>query len=451
MTYCVCIPLTLTEDDRNYLNKSFETARGIYNKVLAELFRRDRCRKNTPEWSQIRKNSESGNKSKNKPLFKILDEQWPMTPYSMQTEITSGIVKTWVGHHLDASVVQTITKHAAETFKEYSVGTRGKPKFKGFNTYNLIRSQHWTNPLRLNKERTQVVWRNRSFKLNIKELSKTRQPLAIQALKDAEIEGNLRYIAIHRSGNFYKVILTMKGDPEKRINHQSQKIIGLDLGVRNVAYVSDDKQIKIPFSKELKDIEKEILKLQKALSRSDRLNNPQCYDENGATIKGKRIIHTQNAIKLIKKINTLKRKQRYHRKHLHNRIVNEVVSNASKIITEDVSSKEWQEYFGKSISHFAPGMFLAELKRKCETYNVELVLLNPYDYPLTQLCHCGNKEKKTLRQRQHTCNTCGCDMDRDIHSAAMCYALGHIDNCDLDFEKLTDIIDKIFEKSIVSV
>ena len=61
-------------------------------------------------------------------------------------------------------------------------------------------------------------------------------------------------------------------------------------------------------------------------------------------------------------------------------------------------------------------MFLEKLKRKAENAGGKVEEINTWKTALSQTCHCGQKEKKPLKQRWHTCS-CGVKAQRDLYSA----------------------------------
>ena len=81
---------------------------------------------------------------------------------------------------------------------------------------------------------------------------------------------------------------------------------------------------------------------------------------------------------------------------------------------KDVSD---QTNFGKSVGFRAPGLFVNMLRCKAESAGGEVIEFNPRTTALSQACHCGSRQKKSLKERWHKCEMCGTTSQRDLYSA----------------------------------
>ena len=86
------------------------------------------------------------------------------------------------------------------------------------------------------------------------------------------------------------------------------------------------------------------------------------------------------------------------------------------IKTEKLSYKAFQKRYGQSIAVRAPKLFLTILSRKAERAGGGVIEFNTRTTALSQVCFCGQKHKKRLSERVHTCD-CGVTMQRDLFSA----------------------------------
>ncbi|MDR3543393.1 MAG: hypothetical protein P4L69_20920 [Desulfosporosinus sp.] len=109
------------------------------------------------------------------------------------------------------------------------------------------------------------------------------------------------------------------------------------------------------------------------------------------------------------------RKEAAYRKTLHRQLANQILSVGVQIKTEKLSYRAFQKTFGKSVGVRAPGMFVTLLRRKTESAGGGVYAFNTRTTALSQVCHCGEKHKKLLRQRIHEC-LCGVLMQRDLYS-----------------------------------
>ena len=67
------------------------------------------------------------------------------------------------------------------------------------------------------------------------------------------------------------------------------------------------------------------------------------------------------------------------------------------IKTEKLSYVGFQKNFGKSVGKRAPGSLLEILRRKAANAGGEVIEFNTGTTALSQSCHCGNRQKKALK------------------------------------------------------
>ena len=111
------------------------------------------------------------------------------------------------------------------------------------------------------------------------------------------------------------------------------------------------------FAEDTTDYRKEIQRVQRKLSRSLRLNNPDNFEENsfkmnangnrihtlGKVKKGAKKWHFSNQYNHLKnKISELQRKMSTSRKCSHGRLVNYILGQGHIVKTEGLSYKSWQ-------------------------------------------------------------------------------------------------------------
>ena len=171
-------------------------------------------------------------------------------------------------------------------------------------------------------------------------------------------------------------------------------------------------------------------KLQRALARKSRANNPACFEEGRwekkdkhwvrekgknkkgvrYTTKSKRLIRAQHQLA------DLQRREAAFRKTQHGKMINDLLRIGKDIKTEKISYKSFQKCFGKSVGLRAPGMFVEKLRRKAENAGGRVEEFNTWSTALSQMCQCGQKEKKKLYKRWHKCS-CGVEAQRDLYIA----------------------------------
>ena len=217
------------------------------------------------------------------------------------------------------------------------------------------------------------------------------------------IQGKIKHITIERtpSYRYYVSILCELTDSEalqmrlKKIN----KVIGIDLGLKEFAVLSDGLRIENP--RFLKTSEKHLKKLQKDLSR--------CKKDSKNSDKTR--------IKLAKQHEYIKNQ----RKDFHHKLSRKIINENQVIVFEDLKVKGMlkNHNLSKSISDVGWTNFINMIKYKSEWAGREIIQVNQW-FPSSQLCSvCGHKnvEVKSLSVRQWTCDHCGSEHDRDLNAS----------------------------------
>ena len=185
--------------------------------------------------------------------------------------------------------------------------------------------------------------------------------------------------------------------------------IGIDLGLKNFAIVSNGKTYKnINKSARLKKLEKQLRREQKCLSRKYE------YLKKGESTQRVNIQKQK-----------LKVQKLYHRRdNIHtdyiNKIIAEIVKTKPSYITiEDlnVSGMMKNRHLSKAVASQKFYEFRTKLKSKCDDNNIELRVVDRF-YPSSKLCPCCGSIKKDLKlsDRIYRCD-CSYVADRDLNAA----------------------------------
>ncbi len=204
------------------------------------------------------------------------------------------------------------------------------------------------------------------------------------------------------------------GKPEHAIGTET---VGLDVGPSTIAVVGETQASLEQFCEPVARDHKRIRRLQRKLDRQRRANNPDCYDEQGRFIKGKRLKNkSRRQQETQAELAELFQREAAHRKTLHGQMANRIIAIGTDIHTEKLSYRGFQKLYGKSISVRAPRTFLSILTRKAESAGGKVIEFATRTTALSQVCVCGQKHKKRLSERVHACD-CGATMQRDLFSA----------------------------------
>lgn len=228
---------------------------------------------------------------------------------------------------------------------------------------------------------------------------------------------------------------------QKLTNFVSTGTVGIDLNISNVAYVSDNNAGLLPFADRVPVIKNKVAKLQKKIQRSQRIANPDNYELDFKSNKGRKSVtkkgkvkkgvkkwkKTKNYLQLTSKKRELERKKAACAKSKNRELVNDILRNGNSIKTENVSVKGWQKRYGKAISDKSPGFFQSELKRRVENTNGSFIKFSTRTTALSQTHLTGERVKKSLSDRVHYDKT-GIVMQRDLFSA---FLARHVDDNEL--------------------
>ncbi|MBW5483389.1 transposase [Streptomyces bambusae] len=109
-----------------------------------------------------------------------------------------------------------------------------------------------------------------------------------------------------------------------------------------------------------------------------------------------------------------------HRRHRARLVAREIIAaHGPVLVVEDCDIRAWYRLWGKRLSQTTPGMLISALTVECESAGGRLVRASTWSTALSQHCLCGERVKKTLRDREHKCIACGLVGRRDLVSAAL--------------------------------
>ena len=197
--------------------------------------------------------------------------------------------------------------------------------------------------------------------------------------------------------------------PDKRIPSHSSEGIGIDLGLKDFAIVSNGKTYKnINKSAKLRKLEKKLIREQRSLSR--KYEN---LKKGGSTQK-------RNIQKQKLKIQKLHHRIDNIRTDYINKIIAEIVKTKPSYITiEDlnVSGMMKNKHLSKAVASQKFYEFKTKLEAKCKENGIELRVVDRW-FPSSKTCHCCKSIKKDLNlsDRVFRCD-CGYIEDRDFNAA----------------------------------
>ena len=211
-----------------------------------------------------------------------------------------------------------------------------------------------------------------------------------------------------KADRFYVSVLV--DIPEsKTANNSSNEGIGIDLGLKDFAVISNGKTYKnINKTARIKELEKQLIREQRSLSRKyDNLK------KGGATQRA-------NIQKQKLKVQKLHHKLDNIRTDYINKTIAEIVKTKPSYITiEDLNVRGMMKnrHLSKAVASQKFYEFKVKLQAKCNENGIELRVADRW-YPSSKLCHrCGSiKKDLKLSDRIYKCS-CGYIEDRDFNAA----------------------------------
>ena len=214
------------------------------------------------------------------------------------------------------------------------------------------------------------------------------------------------HVSIKASRYYVSVLIEI---PDYRIASHSSEGIGIDLGLKDFAIVSNGKTYKnINKSARLKKLEKKLVREQRSLSR--KYEN---LKKGGSTQK-------RNIQKQRLKIQKLHHRIDNIRTDYINKTIAEIVkTKPSHITIEDlnVSGMMKNRHLSKAVASQKFYEFKTKLLAKCKENGIELRIVDRW-FPSSKTCHCCKNIKKDLKlsDRVFKCD-CGYIEDRDFNAA----------------------------------
>ena len=196
---------------------------------------------------------------------------------------------------------------------------------------------------------------------------------------------------------------------DKKISNSSNEGIGIDLGLKDFAIVSNGKTYKnINKSARIKKLEKKLRREQRCLSR--KYENLKKGGPTQRTNIQKQKLKVQ---KLHHKIDNI-------RTDYINKTIAEIVKTKPSYITIEnlnVSGMMKNRHLSKAVAAQKFYEFRTKLKAKCDENGIELRVVDRW-YPSSKICHCCGAVKKDLKlsDRIYRCD-CGYVEDRDFNAA----------------------------------
>ncbi|GEN55954.1 transposase [Halolactibacillus alkaliphilus] len=351
-----------TEEQEKQLWKSVGVARWVYNWTL------DRQRENYDKGGKFLSDS-------------ILRKE--ITQIKQQEDFK------WLGD-VSNNVAKQAVKDACDSYKRFFKGLSGFPKFKS-------------------KKKSKPSFYNDNLKLKVKKNLVLIEKVGwIKTSEQIPMGKKYSDPRVSHDGKYWYLSVGI----EREVIEQelTEEVIGIDLGVKDLAVCSNGKVFKnINKTKEIKKIEKRLRRLQRSVSRKYEMNK-----------EGNRFVKTCNIIKIEKSIQRLHRRlNNIRNNHIHQATNTIVKTKPSKVVMEDlnISGMMKNRHLAKSIAKQKLYEFIRQMKYKCEKNGIKFIQVQRF-FPSSKTCSdCGQiKSHLKLSDRLYKCD-CGLEIDRDLNAS----------------------------------
>lgn len=276
---------------------------------------------------------------------------------------------------IHSQVLQNVLKRVERAFDGFfrrikTKQTAGFPRFKGANRYDSF-----CYP--------QSGFSLTGDGLQLSKIGKVKIKLS------RNVVGRIKTCTIKKEIDKWFVIFTVETMPEPF--EKTGKQIGIDAGIENFVTLSDGTQIDN--WKYYESSQKQLRRVQRSVARKKKGG--------------------QNRKKAVLKLRKIHRQIKNRRADFQHKLSTHLVKEFDLIVIENLSILGLSRgILSKQVHDVSWSSFFNMLDYKAENAGRQLLKVNPAF--TSQTCLCGNREKKSLSQRQHKCSVCGYSNHRDI-------------------------------------
>lgn len=470
-SYVVSVKLHLPKQIENRLEKSFHISNSAYNEGISLGLKRFDAMKQNPYYQEllearrlakagITKLKKAKKKTKglvqqvklyDKALFE-LRKAYGLTEFELSAYLCQKRRKEGSSYkQLAANEIQIIAAQVMKTLKKvlfYQIKSHKVPFRSKYDLQVSYRNNVNTQATRLvPSDRKDIAYRLYIHKkstfvdIPVKAFNKYQRLSLMRSEK-------IKYVQIIRKTirgkKVYYLQIVCQGFPTSKVT-KGQGVVGIDPGISTVAFTSPSEVALVDLvPKNITQKEKLLKRLDQVIERSRRVNNPECYKENGTIKKGARFKRpSKRQLRLRNRRRKAYRSLSEERKKLQGQLVNRLVSQASIIKIEDLNIKGLQKRsrdvrinpktnrpyskkrYGKAIFRVAPSAFKTALETRAFQLGIEFEVISPIEVKPSQYNHITQTfEKKPLSTRVYDLSEQYTGVQRDLYSA---FLIGHIE------------------------
>lgn len=285
---------------------------------------------------------------------------------------------------VNSQTLQASLEHLDKAYTRFFKEKKGFPKFKS----------------KKNPKKSFTVPQSTSvdFEKGVVSIPKFKQPIKTKFHRRFDGLVKTSTISVTTTGKYYiSILVELADNPIKQKPICESKAVGIDLGIKTFATLSDGTEIENP-----KYLRKSLCKIKRA---QRNLSKKQ---------KG-----SSNSEKARCKLATLHERVSNKRQDFLHKTTHHLVSNYDTICLETLTASNMikNHKLAQPLSDIAIGRFNEILEYKAVERGVNILRIGRFE-PSSKMCTCGvvNSELK-LSHRVWTCKSCGTTHDRDVLAA----------------------------------
>jgi putative transposase len=179
------------------------------------------------------------------------------------------------GDHLPGHIAQTAARRAFNAILHYAFGKRGRPKFRRRDRYNSFESK---------EAKSTIIWRDGAVRVAGRVIPAILDPA--NAWQSEALKAKTKYCRIIRRdirGRARWYVQLVQEGLTPLLRETKRGVVGLDIGPSTIAAVVHTEAIFEQFCPSVIQPWEQLRRIERAMDRSTRANNPQCFDEKGCT------------------------------------------------------------------------------------------------------------------------------------------------------------------------
>ena len=287
-------------------------------------------------------------------------------------------------NEVNSQSLQTAIRNLDDAYKKFFKEKKGFPKFKS---------------KRNTRQSFQIV-QNTDVDFDEKKVYIPKFREGIKCRFHRFFDGKIKTSTISRTstGKYYiSILVELDEDNPKKKPIDENQAVGIDLGIKTFATLSNGKEIPNP--KNLRNAIVKLKRLQRSLSRKAKSSNNRERARRVLAYQYERVTNRRN--------------------DFLEKVTHHLVTTYDTICLETLSARNMMKnhHLAQALSDIAIGKFNERIEQKAEWYGVNILRIGRFE-PSSKMCSCGYVYKDLkLSQRVWTCPNCGRKNQRDLLAA----------------------------------